>query len=68
VTDPRELGCSLKDMEGAAIAHVCEINKVPCRMLKAISDVHGKGSMTNQYQVNLAKALGCLKDAVTSWM
>ena len=53
-------------MEGAAIAHVCELNGVPCRMLKCLSDVHGKGEMTGQYKDNLAKALACLKAALTS--
>ena len=55
-------------MEGAAIAHVCELNGVPCRMLKCISDVHGKGAMTGQYKDNLAKALACLRSALSSWM
>ena len=68
ITDSLTLGASLKDMEGAAIAHVCETNGVPCRMLKAVSDVHGKGAMTGQYKDNLAKALGCLRGALTSWM
>jgi adenosylhomocysteine nucleosidase len=68
ITDSLSLGASLKDMEGAAIAHVCETNGVPCRMLKAVSDVHGKGAMTGQYKDNLAKALGCLRGALTSWM
>ena len=67
VLDPLSLGATVKDMEGAAIAHVCELNGIPCRMLKCISDVHGKGDMTGQYKDNLAKALGCLRDALTSW-
>ena len=65
---PLGLGASVKDMEGAAIAHVCELNGVPCRMLKCISDVHGKGAMTGQYKDNLAKALACLRSALSSWM
>ena len=68
VTAPLSLGATVKDMEGAAIAHVCEMNGVPCRMLKCLSDVHGKGEMTGQYKDNLAKALACLRDALTSWM
>ena len=68
VTAPLGLGASVKDMEGAAIAHVCELNGVPCRMLKCISDVHGKGAMTGQYKDNLAKALACLRNALSSWM
>ena len=67
-SDPLSLGATLKDMEGAAIAHVCEINGVPCRMLKCITDVHGKGSMTGQYKDNLAKALYILKGALISWL
>lgn len=67
VTVPLELGATVKDMEGAAIAHVCELNGVPCRMLKCISDVHGKGAMTGQYKDNLAKALACLRSALSSW-
>jgi len=67
VENPLALGATLKDMEGAAIAHVCELNGVPCRMLKCLSDVHGKGAMTGQYKDNLAKALACLKGALTSW-
>ena len=68
VTAPLGLGASVKDMEGAAIAHVCELNGVPCRMLKCISDVHGKGAMTGQYKDNLAKALRSLSAALSSWL
>ena len=68
VTDPLGLGATVKDMEGAAIAHVCELNGVPCRMLKCISDVHGKGAMTGQYKDNLAKALQSLAKAQSSWL
>lgn len=67
VTAPLSLGATVKDMEGAAIAHVCELNRIPCRMLKCISDVHGRGSMTGQYKDNLLKALECLRSALTSW-
>ena len=62
------LKCTLKDMEGAAIAHVCELNGVPCRMLKCLSDVHGKGAMTGQYKDNLAKALSHLGAALATWL
>ena len=44
-----ELGATVRDMEGAAIAHVCEKEGVACHSVKCISDVHGKGSMTEQY-------------------
>ncbi len=68
VRDPLSLGATVKDMEGAAIAHVCELNHVPCRMLKCISDVHGKGDMTGQYKDNLAKALASLRRALEKWV
>ena len=67
VENPLALGATVKDMEGAAIAHVCELNGVPCRMLKCLSDVHGKGAMTGQYKDNLAKALLSLGKALSSW-
>ena len=62
------LGATIRDMEGAAIAHVCERNGVPCRMLKAISDVCGKGKMTEQYKENLGKTLANLGAALDLWL
>lgn len=56
----RELGVDLRDMEGAAIAHVCEKNSTRCRMIKSVTNVQGKGSMTGQYADNLKYALGTL--------
>ena len=61
------LGASLRDMEGAAIAHVCELNGVACRLLKCVSDVHGMGKMTGQYRTNLARCLSRLAAAVADW-
>jgi len=65
ITD--ELGAELRDMEGAAIAHVCEKNGIPMRSLKCVANVAGCGSMTGQYQDNIVRCLECLKDAVISW-
>lgn len=59
-----ELGCTVRDMEGAAVAHVCEKNGVPCRIFKVISDVHGEGSMTDQFVDNLPFALERLTAAL----
>ena len=56
----RSLGVSLRDMEGAAVAQVCEKNHIPCRLVKSVANVQGRGSMTGQYADNLAKALGTL--------
>ena len=60
-------GVTIRDMEGAAIAHVCEMNGVPCRILKCLSDVHGQGAMTDQYKANLSKALLSLAQAFPAW-
>ena len=62
------LGCSIRDMEGAAIAHVCLSNSVKCRSLKCVSDVHGKGSMIAQYKRNLEFALDRLEQALAAWI
>lgn len=58
----RSLGVDLRDMEGAAVAHVCEKNRVKCRLIKSVTNVHGKGLMTGQYEANLALALQKLQD------
>lgn len=51
------LGASLRDMEGAAIAHVCKRNGVACRLFKCVTNVAGKGSMTGQYKDSSARCL-----------
>ncbi len=53
----RRLGVGLRDMEGAAIAQVCERCGVPLYSLKCVSNVIGSGA-TGQYAAHLA---GCLK-------
>lgn len=61
------LGVGVRDMEGAAVAHVCEKAGVPCRALKCITNIVGRGS-TGSYQENLERALSCLSDALISWI
>lgn len=53
------LGAQLRDMEGAAIAHVCERSGVVCRSLKCVSDVVG-ADCTAQYARNLFRCLEVL--------
>ena len=48
-----QMGCSLCDMEGGAIAQVCLSNKTPLYMIKGISDVHGSGTAQEQFFKNL---------------
>ena len=64
VTDPLGLGATVKDMEGAAIAHVCMKCGVPCFSLKCVTNVAGLGSMTGQYCNNRERALARLRSAV----
>jgi len=60
----RELGASLRDMEGAAIAHVCLRAGIPCRSVKCVTNVAGKGSMTGQYEENKQRCLARLSEAL----
>lgn len=60
----KELGATVRDMEGGAIAHVCEKEGVPCREVKCISDVHGRGAMTEQYLDNIPLCQQKLGEAV----
>ncbi len=55
------LNADIRDMEGAAIAQVCKGADVPFYSVKAISDVYGQGSTTDQYLVNRNRALDHLK-------
>lgn len=57
------LGVGVRDMEGAAIAHVCETNGVACRSVKSITNVVGRGA-TGQFRSNLGKALESLSAAL----
>ena len=52
-----ELGASLRDMEGAAIAHVCKREGVRCHAVKCVTNVAGKGSMLGQYEENTRRCL-----------
>ena len=56
-----ELGCDVREMEGSAIAQVCKYAGVPFVSVKAISDVYGLGSTTEQYKKNCALAILNLK-------
>ena len=63
-----ELGAGLRDMEGAAIAHVCKKNGVRFRAVKCITNVAGKGSMTGQYENAKAECLAVLTDALGRYL
>lgn len=58
------LGASLRDMEGAAIAHVCKRAGVPCVSVKCVTNVAGQGSMTGQYADHRALCLKKLENAM----
>ena len=58
------LGAGLRDMEGAAIAHVCETAGAELAMFKCVSDVYGSGSMPEQYAANMARCLAILEKEV----
>ena len=50
-----EIGCSLRDMEGGAIAQVCLSNNMPLVMIKGITDVYGSRTAQEQFYENLKK-------------
>lgn len=57
----QELNADIRDMEGGAIVQVALSAKLPVYSVKAISDVAGSGSTTEQFLKNKAKALENLK-------
>ena len=63
------LGADLRDMEGAAIAHVCETaGFASVHALKCVSDVHGAASMTGQYLDEASRCLAALADVLPDWV
>lgn len=63
-----ELKATVRDMEGAAVAHICKKNDVACRSIKCITNVAGKGSMTGQYEHSRALCLEKLKEALGEYL
>ena len=57
----QELGADIRDMEGGAIVQAGYSAELPVYSFKAISDVAGSGSTTDQYLQNRATALQNLK-------
>lgn len=57
----KELKADIRDMEGAAIVQAAFAAELPVYSVKAISDVAGSGSTTEQFLVNKSKALENLK-------
>lgn len=60
----QELGADIRDMEGAAIVQAAFSAQLPVYSVKAISDVAGSGSTTEQFLINKDKALANLKAAL----
>lgn len=60
----KELKADIRDMELGAIAHVCKHANIPCYSYKAISDVAGSGSTTEQFVKNLQLCAKVLKESV----
>ena len=58
------LNADIRDMEGGAIVQAAYAASLPVYSLKAISDVAGSGSTTEQYLMNKDKALENLKAAL----
>lgn len=59
-----ELGCSLRDMEGGAIAQVCTSNRVPLYMIKGVTDVYGNRTAQEQFYENLKQVSAGFPDVL----
>lgn len=59
-----ELGADIRDMEGAAIVQAAYAAKLPVYSIKAISDVAGSGSTTEQFLQNKDRALKNLQSVL----
>ena len=57
----KELQADIRDMEGAAIVQAAYCAQLPVYSIKAVSDVAGSGSTTEQFLINKDKALQNLK-------
>ena len=60
----QELNADIRDMEGGAIVQAAYTAQLPVYSFKAISDVAGSGSTTEQFLQNKDKALQNLKTAL----
>lgn len=60
----KELFADIRDMEGGAIVQVAYAASLPVYSVKAISDLAGSGSTTEQYLINKNKALENLKEVL----
>lgn len=61
-----ELNADIRDMEGCAIVQAALAASLPVYSFKAISDVAGSGSTTEQYLINKDKALANLKSELAN--
>lgn len=59
-----ELNADIRDMEGAAIVQAAYAAQLPVYSVKAISDIAGSGSTTEQFLINKDKALQNLKSVL----
>ena len=57
------LGADVRDMEGAAIAHVAYAAGVPCTAFKSISD-NAREESVREYRENMLIALGALSESL----
>ncbi|MCM1438218.1 MAG: 5'-methylthioadenosine/S-adenosylhomocysteine nucleosidase [Roseburia sp.] len=58
------LNADIRDMEGGAVAQVCAHANVPFHSFKAISDLAGSGSTTEQFTHNLKACAARLKGEI----
>ncbi len=64
VVDINNMGCSIRDMEGSAIAQVCLSNDVKYVGIKGITDVYGSGTDGEQFYNNLTRVVSDFPEVV----
>lgn len=58
------LGCSVCDMEGAAVAQTCLSNSIPLYIIKGVTDVCGSGTNAEQFSENLKAVSSGFPDVI----
>lgn len=58
------LGCSVCDMEGAAVAQTCLSNNIPLYIIKGVTDVCGSGTNAEQFSENLKAVSSGFPDVI----
>jgi len=62
----RELGCDCVEMEGASIAHTCLMNRIPCLIIRSLSDFADEAAMAtmNEQEEKASRQAGVVVEGI----